>query len=174
MAYFHGGIPGLRPGDQLLPAPPHLTDGCPICAARAEGRALTVGEFRAFIRAQAEGAPAHKRATADQVLSMLDGAPDHIPVDPPTAQTDSVYVTTDLVYARWYAARSGHGDLYRVQPAHPFERTTGEDSGWDTYTAPSATVLQVIARGVHLRRAARRELAREWKRRDRAAGLEVA
>ncbi|MDX3239760.1 hypothetical protein PV392_29560 [Streptomyces sp. ME03-5709C] len=36
--YFHGGTPGLRPGDLVTPHPPNIVDGCPICAAKAEGR----------------------------------------------------------------------------------------------------------------------------------------
>ncbi|MFF4385562.1 hypothetical protein ACFY0G_02030 [Streptomyces sp. NPDC001552] len=36
--YFHGGVPGLRPGDLLEPHPPAVLDGCPICEAKAAGR----------------------------------------------------------------------------------------------------------------------------------------
>ncbi|WP_406501537.1 hypothetical protein OHA04_27365 [Streptomyces sp. NBC_01590] len=35
--YFHGGIPGLRPGDLITPHRPNVVDGCPICAAKAAG-----------------------------------------------------------------------------------------------------------------------------------------
>jgi hypothetical protein len=38
---FHGGVPGLRPGDLIEPGPPHVVDGCPICAARAQGLSYT-------------------------------------------------------------------------------------------------------------------------------------
>ncbi|MFG2404200.1 hypothetical protein ACGFR8_07650 [Streptomyces brevispora] len=34
---FHGGVPGLVAGDRVVPAPPHVVDGCPICAAKAAG-----------------------------------------------------------------------------------------------------------------------------------------
>jgi hypothetical protein len=34
---FHGGIAGLRVGDLIKPSPPHIVDGCVICAARARG-----------------------------------------------------------------------------------------------------------------------------------------
>jgi hypothetical protein len=38
---FHGGAPGLRPGDVIEPRPPgderHLVDGCPVCEARRVG-----------------------------------------------------------------------------------------------------------------------------------------
>lgn len=34
---FHGGVPGLRPGDLLTPHPPNAVDGCDICAAKAAG-----------------------------------------------------------------------------------------------------------------------------------------
>ena len=39
---FHGGVPGLNPGDLLVPSPPHVVDGCRICAARAAGESYTV------------------------------------------------------------------------------------------------------------------------------------
>jgi hypothetical protein len=39
--YFHGGAPGLKPGDLIEPRPPgegkHLVDGCPTCEARKAG-----------------------------------------------------------------------------------------------------------------------------------------
>ena len=37
MRYFHGGIPGLKPGDLITPHPPNVVDGCAICAAKAAG-----------------------------------------------------------------------------------------------------------------------------------------
>ncbi|MFE4329692.1 hypothetical protein ACFRQM_09570 [Streptomyces sp. NPDC056831] len=40
--YFHGGVPGLRPGDLITPHPPNVVDGCPVCAARAAGEPYTV------------------------------------------------------------------------------------------------------------------------------------
>lgn len=40
--YFHGGVPGLRPGDLVTPHPPNLIDGCPVCAARADGLTATL------------------------------------------------------------------------------------------------------------------------------------
>lgn len=42
MRYFHGGIPGLRPGDLLTPHRPNILDGCPVCAARAQGLTATL------------------------------------------------------------------------------------------------------------------------------------
>jgi hypothetical protein len=36
--YFHGGAPGLQPGDLIVPGPTHLLDDCPICQAIKEGR----------------------------------------------------------------------------------------------------------------------------------------
>jgi len=40
--YFHGGVPGLRPGDLITPHPPRVVDGCPVCEARAAGVQPTV------------------------------------------------------------------------------------------------------------------------------------
>lgn len=42
--YWHGGAPGLKPGDLITPRPPgdhdHLVDGCPTCEARRRGEQL--------------------------------------------------------------------------------------------------------------------------------------
>ena len=40
--YFHGGAPGLRPGDLIEPqqGTAHLLDGCPTCEARKAGQPL--------------------------------------------------------------------------------------------------------------------------------------
>ncbi|MFI6594921.1 hypothetical protein ACIBHX_01665 [Nonomuraea sp. NPDC050536] len=35
--YFHGGIPGLEPGDLILPGSPNFVDGCKICDAHKAG-----------------------------------------------------------------------------------------------------------------------------------------
>lgn len=170
MNYFHGGIAGLDRGDVLRPAPPHVSDGCPVCVARAEGRTCTVREFRSWLSMQMLRNPAHA-ATVRQALDMLADAPPSAPVDPPTGQGDRVYVAAEIEFARWYAARSGHGDLYRVEPHPPVEPVMGEDSGWTVFTAPAATVVEVVERRVHLTDAERAALFEEWGRRDRAAGL---
>lgn len=49
-AYYHGGRRGLKVGDLLVPSHPHVVDGCPICIARAAGIAMTVGEFKEWLR----------------------------------------------------------------------------------------------------------------------------
>lgn len=42
--YWHGGAPGLRPGDIITPRDPndtrHLVDGCEVCEARRQGAPL--------------------------------------------------------------------------------------------------------------------------------------
>ncbi len=41
MTYYHGGVPGLRAGDVLLPGHSRQHhDGCPWCEARAAGKSL--------------------------------------------------------------------------------------------------------------------------------------
>lgn len=35
--YWHGGIPGLRAGDLIVPSAPNYVDNCPICAAKKAG-----------------------------------------------------------------------------------------------------------------------------------------
>ncbi|MFE7273007.1 hypothetical protein [Streptomyces sp. NPDC057623] len=34
---FHGGIPGMKPGEVITPHPPNVVDGCAICATKAAG-----------------------------------------------------------------------------------------------------------------------------------------
>lgn len=34
---FHGGVPGLKPGELITPHHPRVVDGCPICMQRAAG-----------------------------------------------------------------------------------------------------------------------------------------
>jgi hypothetical protein len=43
LRYFHGGVPGLKPGDLITPSPPHVVDGCKVCEARAKGLTAMVG-----------------------------------------------------------------------------------------------------------------------------------
>lgn len=37
LRYFHGGVPGLSPGDVITPHPPNVIVGCRVCEARAKG-----------------------------------------------------------------------------------------------------------------------------------------
>lgn len=41
MRYFHGGVPGLKPGDLITPHAPNVIDGCAVCEARAADRTAT-------------------------------------------------------------------------------------------------------------------------------------
>lgn len=158
--YFHGGKAGLRVGDFLVPSPPHVVDGCPVCVARAEGRTLRVGEYRAWLRTLGP--------RAAPVLAQMADAPDWEPVDPPSQRT-AVYVTTDIGYATWYAARS-KGDLYRVSPCG--DMTPSPEDHFPTWTVPRARITRVVRRDVRLERSERRALLRRWKKADiRAARL---
>lgn len=157
--YYHGGIPGMNVGDDLVPSPPHVVDdGCPICVARREGRGLTVGEYRAWLQQQGP--------RAARVLAALDGVPDHEVIDPPSAK-QAVYITTEQDYALWYAART-RGDLYRVEPVGPMDLST--EDRFESYTVPRARIVEVIERKVRLTRQQRRRLLREWGKRDRKGG----
>ena len=42
LTYWHGGPPGLHPGDLIKPTTDdrHLVDGCPTCEARRAGKPL--------------------------------------------------------------------------------------------------------------------------------------
>jgi hypothetical protein len=75
---------------------------------------------------------------------------------------DRVYATTELRFARVYAALAsfgGRGDVYEVELDAPIEPDGDEDDGaGDSVCAPSATVVQVIECHVDLG-VAREELA---------------
>lgn len=158
MTYYHGGKAGLEVGALIQPAPPHVTDGCPVCVARAEGRGLTVAEFRAWLETRGPAAA--------PLLAKLRDEPGDKVVDPPTAR-QAVYFTVDREYALWYAARSGHGDLYEVEAVGPVERSTTDH--FPTFYAPAARVVRVLQRRVWLDRRDRRRLERAWKKADLAA-----
>lgn len=163
---YHGGLAGLKVGDAVRPAPPHVVDGCPICVGRAEGRNVTVGEYREWLLAQGP--------KAAPVLAYLEDAEDWQPMDPPS-QRRAVYVTSDLAYARFYASRS-QGDLYQVEPAGLFPGedrsvllTPSEEDHFPTWTCTEAVVVAVVERGVRLVRRDRRALDRRWKKADQTA-----
>jgi hypothetical protein len=163
MRLFHGGIAGLHPGDLLVPSPPHVFDGCPICRARAEGRVFTVGEYIEWVSGVH---PMDDRAQyVRQVLEMLEGVPAAMPIDLPSAEV-AVYVTTSELYATWYAARSA-GDLYRVKPLGRLTPST--EDHFESYTVPRARVLQVVRRNVVLTPQERAEMYAAWTAADEAA-----
>lgn len=155
--YFHGGKAFLRVGDLVLPAPPHVEDGCPICVARLEGRRFTVRQARAWALSMGE--------RGEPMLRAVAGADPDDPVDPPSARA-AVYITTHKPYALFYAARS-RGDLYRVEPIGLL--TPSPEDHFPTWTCAAARVLAVLRRGVVRTRRERRELEREWKKADARA-----
>ena len=157
---YHGGIPGRKVGDLIIPAAPRIEDGCPICQARAERRIYTVGEYRRWLALQGP--------RAEPVLKQLAEAPEWEPVDPPT-QLVAVYVTSDREYARWYAARS-RGDLYRVRPVG--QAVPSSEDHFPSWTCMRAMVVAIEERGVRLDRRERRQLLRRWKQADVRAALE--
>jgi len=154
---YHGGVAGLHAGALLLPSPPHVSDGCPVCVARAEGRLYTAGEYRLFLRQFGD--------RARPVLDALAGAPDSAPLDPPSAQ-QAVYVTTSELYASWYAARS-QGDVYVIKPIGRL--TPSAEDHFSSFTVPRARVLQVLRRRVQLSDSERAQLLDEWTKADEQA-----
>lgn len=159
--YYHGGKAGLKPGELLVPSPPHVDDGCPICVARREGRGVTVGEYRAWL--------AQFGDRARSILDMLVNAPDAALIDPPSKHK-AVYITTERAYARWYAARS-RGDLYVIQPIG--EVTPSDEDSFPSFIVDRAVVSAVLERDVRLDRRDRRALDRQWAKADRRVGHKV-
>lgn len=160
--FYHGGAPGLAVGDRLVPSPPRVTCGCPVCEARAAGRSLTVGEYRRYLR--------RLGPSAAPALRVLEGAPDDAPVDPLSGE-QAVYITTSREYATWYASRSG-GDLYQVAPIGP--ATPSAEDNFPSFTCAEARVVAVLRRGVRLDRRERRRIERLWAKADRRRAREAA
>lgn len=157
--YFHGGKAGLSIGDEVVPAPSHVEDGCPICEAKRDGRICTVGEYRAWLR--------QFGVRAERILRQLRDAPDWEALDPPRAAVDGVYITTSREYATWYAARSA-GDLYQVKPIGEVRRSP--EDHFETVIASKAVVVGILRRTVTLTRTERRRIAHLWKKADAKAG----
>lgn len=92
MRYFHGGAPGLRPGDLIEPQPlgegKHLVDGCPTCDARKAGQQLEVDDLnpdlvyvttdREYARLYAAGYPRGALYVVEPV-GELSPSPDPLP-----------------------------------------------------------------------------------------------
>lgn len=86
--YWHGGAPGLRPGDLIEPRPVgdtrHLVDGCPTCEARRNGTQLDsddndphmvyVTTDREYARVYAAGYPHGALYRVDPVGDLTDRA----------------------------------------------------------------------------------------------------
>ena len=66
-AYWHGGVPGLKPGDILQPGHNRkLRDGCPYCEARARVEAHQGIDGPSQLRRPAR--PAGRRVGRGQAL----------------------------------------------------------------------------------------------------------
>jgi hypothetical protein len=128
MRLFHGGLPGLVPGDRLLPA--------------SESGALTKQLW--FEQARRLG-----HTTGD--LS-LDRWMDNVPYD-----AGYLYLTVDEIDARQFAAAyveftlnepavARPGDAYEVAPDVPWEPDPDSIMPGQWWRARGATVVRVVAR----------------------------
>lgn len=86
MRYWHGGAPGLRPGDIIEPRPAndtaHLIDGCPVCEGRRAGHQLPgddnlpglvyVTADRDYARVYAAGYPRGALYRVDPIGELVD------------------------------------------------------------------------------------------------------
>ena len=120
---YHGGVPGLKPGDLIQPghSRDNSHDDCPICRKRRElGAAAPEG----------------------------------------TQHPETVYATTDRLYAKSYASLYGRGDVYQVEPIGPLTPTTDEGDPAGSYRCPLLKVKRVVDTRVTLTMKERRRLAR--------------
>ena len=84
---------------------------------------------------------------------------------------DRVFATTMRLYGRYYASKWIRGTLYIVRPNDDME-PSAEDP-FETYCAPSFTVVSVCEREIELTMGQRRRLLRLWKEADLAHGLDI-
>lgn len=92
--YWHGGAPGLKPGDLIEPRPhgddAHLVDGCPTCEGRRNGEQLDTDDNdpglvyittdRDYARIYAAGYPRGALYRVEPVGELTDRARSHDPV----------------------------------------------------------------------------------------------
>ena len=128
--YWHGGAPGLNPGDRVIPGHPNYVDGCPTCEANRAG---------------------------------LDAPGEPLPRHP-----DKIYMTHDRLYARFYASKYPHGDMYSVEPLG--EVSDSAEDPFPTFLCARARVVRVYDRDIMLTMKERRSLYRRWRKVDRAKG----
>lgn len=90
--YWHGGKPGLRPGDTITPQPlgsgEHLVDGCEVCEARKRGQQLPTDNLdasrvyvttdREYARIYAAGFP-NGALYRVEPMGELELSPDPVP-----------------------------------------------------------------------------------------------
>lgn len=123
--YWHGGAPGLKPGELITPRQhgddAHLVDGCPTCEARKQGapppdddldpNRVYVTTDRDYARIYAAGYPCGALYTVDLVGELPDPSDDPVPswaVE--AARVRAVYdplVTLDMKEVRRLMRRYG-------------------------------------------------------------------
>lgn len=105
MRYFHGGVPGMKPGDLIEPQPlgegAHLLDGCPVCEARKTGVQLPTDDLDAslvYVTTDREYARIYAAGYPDGALYVVEPVGDLTPSpDPvpswgcPAARVTGVY-----------------------------------------------------------------------------------
>lgn len=94
----------------------------------------------------------------------------HLGMDGPSQHVDRVYLTSNRLYAKYYASLWGRGDLYQVEPVGEVEKST-EDTV-ETFMAAAARVVAVLDRAVLLTMSERRRLDREWGAADARQAVE--
>lgn len=109
--YWHGGAPGLKPGDLITPRPQgdtsHLVDGCPTCEARKAGHQLAeddnnpswvyVTTDREYARLYAAGYPRGDLYRVEPIGELHDRTGDHDPVPSWGVESARVLVVYDAV-----------------------------------------------------------------------------
>lgn len=140
MRLWHGGVPGLRVGDLVVPGERHYEDGCPVCAAKAEGRNFTVGGV---------------------VVDPLNVHEDRVYVT-----SDREYAR---FYASKYPLGDLYRvePVWRLGDMSPLVDVGTEDP-FPTWAAPAARVEAVYERAVRLTHRQRVTLLERWRQVDRA------
>lgn len=126
--YWHGGAPGLKPGDLITPRPQndtgHLVDGCPTCEARKAGAQLATDDnnpdwvyvttSREYARLYAAGYPRGTLYQVEPIGEMHDRTGEHDPEPSWGVESarvlvvyDPVVVPTASQWRRWSRMAGG-------------------------------------------------------------------
>ncbi|MCC5574539.1 hypothetical protein IMZ11_02650 [Microtetraspora sp. AC03309] len=89
--YFHGGKPGLKAGDLILPGMPNFVTGCPVCDAHKAGEShalepvtkrqdrIYVTTDREYARFYASKYPKGDLYTVEPIGELVPSDEDHFP-----------------------------------------------------------------------------------------------
>jgi hypothetical protein len=128
-AYYHGGMPGLRPGQTLVPSPPNYLDDCPICRAKKAGintaiDPLTVHPDRIYITTDRDYARFYASKFPRGDLYVVE------PIGELEPSAEDYFPTWKVTEARVRAVYDRHVQLTMTQRRSLLRRWPQEPPDW--------------------------------------------